>query len=88
MKFLCWLGVIARRRDGTIHWPISIEPWHMWKVQWVSFKRGEWFNAPFAPFGLFRNLPGVIKWIPGRVLPRRWGFFVFGIEVGDRGCLP
>jgi hypothetical protein len=37
-------------------------------------------------FYVFRNLPGVIKWQKGRLLPRRWGFGIAGlIEFGDRG---
>lgn len=32
-----------------------------------------------------RNQPGVIKWLPGRLLPRRRGFGICGFEFGDRG---
>lgn len=39
----------------------------------------------FKRFYCFKNLPGVIKWERGRLLPRRWGFGVCGIEFGDRG---
>lgn len=41
--------------------------------------RGSLTRGCFAPLGVFGNLPGVIKWIPGRLLPRRWGFHVFGL---------
>jgi hypothetical protein len=27
-------------------------------------------SGPFAAFGVFRNLPGVIKWEPGRLLSK------------------
>lgn len=48
--------------------------------EWWAFM---WRSKDFA--GLFRNRPGVIRDIPGRLLPRRWGFYVLGLEVGDRG---
>ena len=36
-------------------------------------------------FGVFRNQPGFIKWVPGRIMPRRWGIRILGLEIGDRG---
>jgi len=71
-----------------------------WKFYFHCFLRGEWlsgrdskgrfrtgfpFGCPFAAFGVFRNLPGVVKWENGRMLPRRWGVQIFGLEIGDRG---
>lgn len=41
------------------------------------------FHVP--PRWMFRNRPGVIKWMPGRLLPRRWGIGWAGFEIGDRG---
>lgn len=52
-----------------------IDPWHMWVYYWRT--------KDF--FGVFRNLPGVVKWLPGRTLPRRWGFRFWGVEFGERG---
>jgi len=83
---LLWIGLIRVRADCTIRWPVSICSRTWWLVQWRtmlierSLTRGS-----FPPLGVFRNLPGIIKWQPGRLLPRRWGFHVFGIEIGDRG---
>lgn len=77
MKLLLRIGLVARRPNGTIAWPIHIAPRHCWTKGHARF---------FGPFYVFRNVPGVIKWVPGRMLPRRWGFGFFGlIEFGDRG---
>lgn len=93
---------LVRRYYGSdkIRWPISIEPWWIWKVHFRCLLRGEWFcgrdktgkprkgfpwGFSISAFGMFRNLPGVIKWEKGRLLPRRWGFHIFGLEIGDRG---
>jgi hypothetical protein len=54
---------------------VRISPWHIWVYLWRS--------KNYA--GVFRNRPGVIKWIPGKLLPRRWGFRLLGFEFGDRG---
>lgn len=84
ISLLLRIGFIRRKRDGTIRWPVSISPWWMWRaalrhpVKVVRLSGGCFYT--------FRNLPGVIKWEPGRMLPRRWGFGVLGlIEFGDRG---
>ena len=63
---------------------IYISPWWHWKI---ALFNPPWREDPFLGgwFGLFRNKPGVIKWIPGRLLPRRWGFYILGFEFGDRG---
>lgn len=61
---------------------LYIAPKHIWR-DWRSFKATVMTNRPFY---IFRNLPHVIKWIPGRLLPRRWGFGIYGlIEFGERG---
>lgn len=75
IKFLLWVGFIRRREDGTIRWPFSVPPRHVRKFLW---RHGPRVYA-------FRNLPGVVKWVPGRLLPRRWGFGICGFEFGDRG---
>lgn len=75
IKFLMWVGFIRRRDDGTIVWPFHVPPAHMREHYWRHGPR----------FYIFRNLPGVIKWVPGRLLPRRWGFGICGFEFGDRG---
>ncbi len=58
---------------------LNIAPWHCWVALWRSrvIQDKRW--------GFFRNRPAVIKWIPGRLLPRRWGFYVLGFEFGERG---
>ena len=83
VKFLLWVGLIRREDDGSIRWPIHIAPRHCWVSAWEHPKLiGRWTGW----FYVFRNLPGVIKWEEGRLLPRRWGFGILGlIEFGDRG---
>lgn len=73
----CTIGVIRMSRDETIVWPFH---WPSWEMFWF-YMRGGWGKR----FYVFRNLPGVIKRVPGRLLPRRWGFGFCGIEFGDRG---
>ncbi len=75
ITLLLWIGLIRRKPDGTIRWPFSTWPREWWSVMWRS--------RPL--FGVFRNLPGVIKWEPGRLLPRRWGVRFWVFEFGDRG---
>lgn len=79
IKFLLWLGFVARRADGTIAWPFHAPPAHIF---WTHFKHG---GSTFPRFYVFRNCPGVIKWRKGRLLPRRWGLGFCGFEFGDRG---
>lgn len=79
LKFLCRVGLI--RKDGDrIVWPIHVAPAHWW---WFLLRRAD--GRVFKRTGVFRNRPNVVKWMPGRFLPRRWGFFVLGLEIGDRG---
>ncbi len=75
-------------RTGKVKWPIHNCTRHiwLWKIKdphnpsWAGEHRkfGAWFGA-------FHNRPGVVKWLPGRLLPARWGFYIIGIEIGDRG---
>lgn len=81
IRFLLWVGFVAKRHDGTIVWPFHVPSR---AVFWHHLKYGSWTGA-FKRVYIFRNLPGVIKWVPGRLLPRRWGFGVCGFEFGDRG---
>jgi hypothetical protein len=69
------IGVLRMRPDGTIRWPVHVDSWRMWKY---LAKHEPWF-------GVFRNLPGVVRHVPGQLLPRRWGVRVIGFEFGDRG---
>lgn len=81
-RLLCRIGLIRRdEQTRKVVWPVRVAPWHMWKF-WL-LKAG---REPFPRVGVFRNLPGVVKHIPGRLLPRRWGFRVLGLEIGDRGA--
>lgn len=84
IRFLIWLGLVRRRENGSIRWPIHFAPAWIWK----AFVRHP-INMTKAGGGaiyVFRNRPEVIKWTPGRLLPRRWGVGFFGlIEFGDRG---
>lgn len=91
IRFLLWVGFVKIGRKNnkvTVHehgyqwvhpekilWPFRAPPRHVFR-----------FQLKYGPrFYVFRNLPGVIKWAPGRLLPLRWGFGVCGFELGDRG---
>lgn len=74
------IGLVTRRHDGSIRWPLHIRPLWMWRHPIVTLR------CSSGLFYVFRNLPGVIKWREGRLLPVRWGFGIAGlIEFGDRG---
>lgn len=75
IRILAKIGIV-RIQNGSIRWPIHVGSPHYWVVL------SRW---PGQRVGVFRNLPGVIKWERGRLLPRRWGFYVLGLEIGDRG---
>lgn len=91
IRFLLWVGFVKFGRgpygfciqsgqttplySERIIWPFHAPPWH----RFVYYLRA----GPRVY--VFRNLPGVIKWLPGRVLPMRWGFGICGFEFGDRG---
>lgn len=86
IEALIRIGVIRRRHDGSIRWPVSVLPWEMWKLH----ARNHGWRRDHCPmiggwFCVFRNRPGVIRWEPGRMLPRRWGVRIIGLEIGDRG---
>lgn len=79
IRVLLKIGLVRRRDDGSIRWPFHVAPAWMWRQPLRTARAWGWFYV-------FRNLPGVIKWEPGRLLPRRWGFGIMGlIEVGSRG---
>lgn len=75
IKLLNWIGITRYKDDGSVRWPVSL-PSKDWFMYHVKCNR-----KPYR----FRNLPGVIKWEKGRLLPRRWGGGWLGIEIGDRG---
>lgn len=94
IRMLLWIGFVKiGRRSHSCHIGQSgrleyIEPegivWPFdWPSSWSIF-RYHVRNAG-QRFYLFRNCPGVIKRLPGRLLPRRWGFGICGFEFGDRG---
>ncbi len=74
------IGFYRRNDNGSLRGPIHISPWSWWRVMLFP-KNGP---CPFQRVGLFRNRKGVIDRVPGSWLPRRWGFFVFGFEFGQR----
>jgi hypothetical protein len=79
MPTLLLIGLV-RQANGKTVWPFRVCPWWLWRARfWPAV--GD--RDPLV--GIFRNLPGVVKWVPGRLLPRRWGFWVLGFEFGDRG---
>lgn len=60
---------------GATRGPFYVYPRHMWRYMLQ--------HEP--PLVFFRNLPHVIKWLPGSLLPRRWGFRFLIVEFGQRG---
>jgi len=82
MSLLLRIGFCRRRDDGSICWPFRIGPWWIFKAQVRNLFRR---RAYISPVGLFRNRPGLIKRVPGSLLPRRWGFHFFTFEFGQRG---
>lgn len=92
IRFLLWVGFVkfgrksslARQNEAgewewahpeTIIWPFHAPPRHVFIYHVKAGPR----------VYRFRNRPGVIKRLPGRLLPMRWGFGVCGFEFGDRG---
>lgn len=82
MKTLLRIGFVSRDHNGVIVWPFHGPPrWALKSFrEFISYCR--WVG--WKPY-LFRNLPHVVKWLPNRMLPRRWGFGWLGFEFGDRG---
>lgn len=80
ISLLLRIGLVTHNRQtGRILWPLSFSPLWMWRHPITTANLCGWFYV-------FRNLPGVIKWREGRILPIRWGFGIMGlIEFGDRG---
>lgn len=89
IRFLLWIGFVkfgrrTIRADDTVEviiWPFHAPP------AW-AFRSWKDFRAMCRTWGYvyrFRNNPGIIKWLPGRLLPVRWGFGACGFEFGDRG---
>lgn len=82
LRLLIRIGFVRRKHDGKIRWPFTVPPLHVFS-SWRTFVAWcRWHG--WKPY-VFRNLPGVVKWIPGRLLPRRWGIGWCGFEFGDRG---
>lgn len=80
IRLLARIGLVRIRPDGKTRWPVHSCSWDVWKIH---FRHP--FDRQWGWFGVFRNRPGVVKWEKGRMLPRRWGFRVLGLEIGDRG---
>jgi hypothetical protein len=80
IRFLLWVGLVARKHNGKIAYPFHVPPRWCWR-SWRDFKAYARFCGGFY---VFRN-KGARKWVPGRLLPRRWGFGIYGFEFGDRG---
>ena len=74
IELLARIGLVRLKKDGSVRWPFFIWPRSHWR--WLLLDH---------PVGVFRNLPHVIKWEPGRLLPRRWGIQLWMFELGDRG---
>ena len=74
-RLLLRVGFVRRKASGELAWPLHVPPRERFMYYWKCDRK---------PY-LFRNLPHVIKWTPGRLLPRRWGGGWLGFEFGDRG---
>ena len=100
IKLLVWIGflriMVDREYDSEtqtivdrpprIRWPFYVCPWWIWKIHFWNVPWSKKYCPSLGSwFGVFRNSPGVIKWEKGRLLPRRWGFYIIGFEIGDRG---
>ena len=81
-QFFLWTGLVARnRRTGKIDFPFNGPP--MWVFE--GGFRALWAYMKFhGAFYVFRN-KHVNGRAPGRLLPWRWGFGIYGFEFGDRG---
>ena len=80
VRFLAWVGFVRIVTDTVydhatetfvqqpprVRWPVHVEPWWTWKARWCPA-----VGRRDPVVGVFRNLPGVIKWERGRLLPRR-----------------
>lgn len=75
IRWLVRIGIVRphHSKPGGLRWPLSAGPWHCWRYTW-RYERA----------GLFRNRRDVVRDV-GTWLPRRWGFYVLGIEFGQRG---
>ena len=78
------------REPPRVRWPFHWSPWWIWKILFINglrwlLRRPNYSSMLGGWFGFFRNRPGVVKWEKGRLLPRRWGFYIIGFELGDRG---
>ena len=83
LNLLLRIGLVTRRDDGTIRWPLYLGPAWKWRM---ALRRPATLWQITGGVYLFRNLPGVVKWREGRLLPVRWGIGFMGlVEFGDRG---
>ena len=97
IRFLLWVGFVKFGRKSSVCHYVNdkLEYIHPEQIIWPFHAPPAWafrswrdFRVCYRTWGLFyvfRNHPGVIKWLPGRLLPMRWGFGVCGFEFGDRG---
>jgi hypothetical protein len=75
VRWLLRAGIARPHHSGQgLRWPLSWCRWHMWVYLWRS---------PGQRIGAFRN--GEFVRDVGTWLPRRWGFHVLGLEIGQRG---
>ncbi len=84
IRVLLKAGVVRRRENGTLRWPVHVSPWWVWKIILRNFVRLHWRDSTVPCFGIFRNDPRFIRDV-GTWLPRRWGVQILGLELGQRG---
>lgn len=76
VRWLLRIGIVRPHHDGTsrLRWPFHWGPKHCWIYLW---------KTPGQRVGVFRN--GIFIRDVGTWLPRRWGFYILGFEIGQRG---
>jgi hypothetical protein len=80
IELLLWIGIV-KLEEGAIVWPIKLPPGYVFRSWHAFIGYCRFWGGPYV----FRNAPYVVKRIPGRLLPRRWGVGLWGFEIGDRG---
>lgn len=76
VRWLLRAGVVRPHHydPERLRWPLHWGPRHVWRYLW---------RTPGQRCGLFRN--GNYVRDVGTWLPRRWGFHVLGLDIGQRG---
>lgn len=76
-RWLLRAGIVRPHHynSARLRWPVHVSPWFVWRALWRGALRHR--------VGIFRN--GNFVRDVGTWLPRRWGFHVLGLDIGQRG---